>query len=444
MSDAEFIGTWYLQLVDQEQSEEEAEEFGEYPNSLFGTPPRKASRSPYAGAILELRTDNSYAMTVPEVEWAASRGRWSSAGGELSMTEAEDCDNGFDGLYSSRHADGRLTLAFRLVPDAHDGKDLLLFTFTREAPVDRGPAPDDPVERLLQAEDEGEMWDIYDEVQDDALPSFARALWDAWAAGRLAADLDAPNYDVQLDLLCDRRVLESGGLSHEHVLHGLRTLDWDAGHNLAQRILGGLVGLPAEPRADAEIAALIASTDGWLDELAASRFVGGGVPEAVFDSPRVPQPDADEASRAYLGTASYFTRFEAIERLYPEPQEHREELAAILIHYRGQRLLTRPLDLIRARGLEREAKAAALALLGDPDQALSAAWPSALMFAWVLSLDAGEPIPEAAIDALAVEPRYMGVGGLDPDEREQLRALIEPLPELQREGFRARLHLGNS
>ena len=114
MSTEELLGLWYCELVDQEQSDDEAEEFGDYDH--FDRPPQKAAATEFATTTIELREDGTYRLEGPE--WGSSHGTWSKSDG-LALREAEDSSNGFDGLEYAHHSGERLVVAVARRPEHH-------------------------------------------------------------------------------------------------------------------------------------------------------------------------------------------------------------------------------------------------------------------------------------------------------------------------------------
>ena len=129
------LGIWYCTLVDQEQSDEEADEYGEY-GDYGDSEPQKADRTEYAGTTLELLDDGRYVLKGPQ-DYQGSHGTWTEEGGSVRLTQADDCVNGYEGLVYAIHCGEQFVVGFKLVPDAHDGLDIVVLTFGRQASVPR-------------------------------------------------------------------------------------------------------------------------------------------------------------------------------------------------------------------------------------------------------------------------------------------------------------------
>ena len=437
----ETLGRWYCELVDQEQSEDEADEYGDYDDMGFSRQ-QKASKTEFAGATLELFEDRRYELKAQD--YNSSHGTWTEDSNGVTLTQADDCINGYDGLDYAHGGADRFTVCFKLNADSHDGLDILVLTFGRTPPKQKGEGPQSFVDRLLEAEDEDEVYEILDDVfENEQRPAaeLCAELWDAWLEGRIAADPEAETYWLQTQAFGDDRVTEGGGFTHRHARHALETFDYDDDRDMFNLVQDRLAQLPEDEAADAELAPLIASAqDGkWLGQLVQSRFLGGGLPEAFFARALMPKPETDEASRAYLSKTGYYTRFEAIEQLYPPGHE---DLAKIVIRYRGRGLLEVPLELIARRGIRAEAKAAALAWLESPStNKASTTGLSAMMFAVVFAVEDGEPLADAVVEALGVEIKGMVMGSPLDEEKATLRTIAAKLPEDQRALVHARFWL---
>ena len=457
------LGMWYCELVDQEQSEDEADAYGDYDDMGFSRE-QKASKTEFAGATLELFEDGRYELKAQD--YNSSHGTWEEDGGSVALRQADDCINGYEGLEYSHGGGDRFTVSFKLNADSHDGLDILVLTFGREPPKQKGPKPDNFVDQLLAVEDEDELYEVLDEAfgnpdddgdddgddDDDDGPrapkterrppeALCAELWDAWLEGRIAADPEAEDHWLQTQAFSDERVTEGGGFSHRHARHALETLDYDDHREMFGVVEDKLAHLPEDPAADAELAPLLATAqDGkWLARLVESRFLGGGHPEAFYARPLLPQPETAEASRAYLSKTGYYTRFEAIEGLYPPGHP---DLAKIALRYRGRGLLDVPLELIERRGIRAEAKAAALAWLEDPKTNKGTTTGlSAMMFALVFAVEDGESLPDSVVEALGTEIKGMVMGSPTDEEKAKLRAIAAKLPEEQRARVHARFWL---
>lgn len=433
MSRAEILGRWYCHTVDQEQSEEEEEEFGEYDDYRE---PQKASKTEHAQTVIELREDGTYELTGSD-DYMTSRGTWTLDGGDFELTEVEPA-GGYEQLEYVSYRGDRLIIAYKLIPDAHDGLDVLVLTFTRDEPVARGPKPEGLVERFAVAEDEDELWEALDEALDEQerpADEVARELWDAVVEGKLLVEDGSERYDAQASVLGDERLQEPGGFTHAHALHLLPKMR-PRQHDLAD-LLADLIGtLPPDPR-DEELAALMG--DDWVREFARLRFLGGGTPEALYRRPLFPQPQMDDACREQLRAGSEFTRFESIAHLLPPGHP---DTAGVVIRYRGRGLLETPLALIRERELQSQARAAALEALADEKAMRSLSRrQSACIFALVLSIELGEPVPEIVFTTLSQEAKGMMTGSMNADERKTVKGLIADLPQEQRELVTERLFL---
>lgn len=428
----DLLGLWYCELVDREQSEAQAEEFGDY-DDYGDRPPQKAAKTEFATTTIELLADGTYRLEGPE--WGCSHGTWTHKKKDLTLSEASDSSNGFDGLEYAHHRGGRLVVAFKLVPDAHDGLDVLVLTFGRTPPKARGPKPESFVDRLIAVEDEDELYELLDALEGEPA-ELERALWDAWIDGRFLIDPESDLYSLHLQALESEALSKAGGFTCAHAKHALTTVSFDEQRDLFDAVLNRLALLPEDARAEAELAPLIAGP--WFDRMVSYRYLGGGLPEALFHRRLIPQPAMDDACRAHL-QKTYYTRFESIERLFPPDHP---DFAKIVIRYRGRGLLELPLAQIDARGVADEARAAAIELLADSQAERSMElWLSAILFAVVLSIRAKQPLPALVLDNLAKERKGMVMGGLSEQEKVTLRELISALPEDQRALVGARFWL---
>lgn len=429
------MGLWHCQFVDQEQSDEEAEEFGDY-DDMGMSRQQKAAKTEFAGATLELRDDGTYALQAED--YNSSHGTWTVDGARLALRESEDCTNGYEGLEYSYSSEESFTVAFKLNADSHDGLDVLVLTFGRDQPRARAAASDAFVDRLLSLDDEDEVYELLDELLDGDTDAteLARELWDAWVAGTIAADPESDSHWLQTLAFGDERLIESGGFAHAHAKHALETLEYDRDREMFDIVEEVFVHLPKDDDADAVLAPLFRGK--WLDTMTASRFMGGGVPEEFFERRLMPQPDADDAARAHL-RKGYYTRFEAIEKLYPGGHP---DLPAVVLRYRGRGLLDVPQAMIRERGIEAEALASAIAWLEDADNNhASSTGLSMMMHALVLLVAEGSELPPVLTEALSQEIKGMIMGSPSDDEKARLRQLAAELPEDQRKLVHARFWL---
>ncbi len=424
------LGRWYCRFIEQEQSDDEADEFGEYDDGGFDGGPTKASKTDYAGVTLEFKDDGTYRVESEE-DWQISFGAWTHAADRLQLTEHDACTNGYDGLeYASLRSDG-IVVAFKLVPDAHDGLDVMALTFMREPEPVKAKAEDGIVGQILAAEEEDEVYDAIEQAIDEQErdpADVARDLWDAVVDGRLAADGDSEDHDLHVCALANESLTESeGGFTHDHALYCLRNVDYEDRRDLADLAIDMIATLPAGPR-DAELAGLL--PEPWLQRMVSSRFLGGGTPEAFYGRALMPQPQADDASRAYI-LRSYFTRFEAFETLFPVGHA---DTATAVVRYRGPGVLDVPLTLIRARGLVAQAHAVALGYLEDhANVRRGSLWQSACLLGVMLSLELGQPLPDPVLRALELEPQGMTMGGMKAEEKATVREAIAGLSQAQRE-----------
>ncbi|MFO7564332.1 MAG: hypothetical protein R6X02_16920 [Enhygromyxa sp.] len=432
MSNDDVLGIWYCELVDQEQSDEEAEEFGDYDD--YDRPPQKAAKTEFATTTLELRDDGSYRLEGPD--WGCSHGSWTREGGGIELSEAEDSSNGFDGLEYAHHSGDRLVVGFKLVPDAHDGLDILVLTFGRTPPAVKGPKPEGFVDRLIAVEDQDEIWELLDALEGEPA-EVERALWDAWIDGRFLSDPESEQYDLHAQILESEQLTNPGGFTHAHARHALTTIDYDEHRAVFDLIFDRLALLPEDDQADAELMPLI--TGPWFERMVSYRYLGGGVPEEFYHRALVPQPAMDDACRDYVLRSSYYTRFESIERLFPPGDP---DFVKAALRYRGRGMLDLVLAQIDERGVAEEALAAALEQLGDPAAERSMElWLSGILFAAVLSIRAGQPLPALVLEQLAKERRGTVIGGPSGDDKPKLRELIAGLPKDQRELISARFWL---
>lgn len=434
------LGRWYCQVVDQEQSDAAEEAFGAYDDGGMSRE-QKAAKTEFANATLEIAKDGRY--TLEGEAHNRSHGTWRAKGKKIELSEAEDCTNGFEGLEYAFGDDERFTLGFKLNDDSHDGLDTLILVFGREAPNAAGADASTLAGKLAAADDEDEVYDMLDAAFDEAddPSALAAELWDAWMAGQLAADPAADNARLQSLAFGDERLVEAGGFSHVHASHALRTLEYDRDRAMFDTVVDLLPRLLKDDAADAELAPHIADAANgkWLERLTASRFQGGGTPEAFFARALMPQPATDEAARAHLKRVWDFTRSEAIEHLYPKGHP---DFVSVILKYRGKGLLTLPLEWIDQRGLRAEAREFAEAWLADPaSRVASSAGLSMMMFAMVFAVEAGDDPSPALAAALATEPKGSVSGGPDPSEKERLRGYAAKLPGDLRELAYARFWL---
>lgn len=127
---AAILGTWHCQFVDQEQSEEEEDEYGDYDEG--GESRREpASETDFAGATLELFEDNRYKLTAND--YSNSDGRWSiDESNHLALAESDECTNGYEGFsWTSFNGRDSITIGWKLNDDSHDGLDTLILEFAR-------------------------------------------------------------------------------------------------------------------------------------------------------------------------------------------------------------------------------------------------------------------------------------------------------------------------
>lgn len=256
MSGEDLLGLWYCALIDQIQSEEEEQEFGEYDDN-FDRPPQKAGKTDFAETTLELLADGSYRLQ--SMDWACSHGTWTASEDAFVLTEDDGSSNGFERLESS-HRDGEhLVVAFKLVPDAHDGLDVLVLSFGRNPPVAR---PEGTIARANALADDDDVYSLIDAHEADPA-ALARELWDAWVAGALLLDPDTETFDFQLQLLGSDALRESGGFGHGHAKHALIHLRPEQDRELLELVLELLPCLPIDDDADAELAPLV--TTPWRE-----------------------------------------------------------------------------------------------------------------------------------------------------------------------------------
>jgi hypothetical protein len=137
--------------------------------------------------------------------------------------------------------------------------------------------------------------------------------------------------------------------------------------------------------------------------------------------------------------SGYFSRFEAIPGLFPAGHP---DAAKVAIRYRGRGLLELPLAFIDERGLCEAALTAAIELLATPEaERAMELWLNAMVFAVVLSVRAGQPIPAPVLESLAEDRKGMVMGSLGDGEKDMLRGWIAELPADQRSLVEARYYL---
>ncbi len=429
-------GKWFCRLVDQEQSDDESEEFGD-DDYGFDAEPQKASKTEFAGATLVFNDDETYRLEGAD-DSLCFFGTWKHDDDGLELTEHEDCINGYDGLEYTYVGQDTVTVGIKLIPDAHDGLDILVLTFSREPEPVRGTKPDDFVGQILFAEDEEDIDQALEDAEEEGRDpvDLARDLWDAVVDGRLAHDPESEIHYLHTSALGAEIITQSvGGFNHDHAIYCLGNVDYDDNRDLADLAIDMISTLAPGPR-DAELAPLL--PDAWLDRMVSSRFLGGGAPEELYHRALFPQPRTDDACREYMAR-SYYTRFEAFEHLFPEGQP---STAAVLIQYRGKGLLHTPLALLRERDLVAQARDHALAFLQDPAHVHSTSrWQSACIFGLMLSFELGEPVPEVVFTALSTEGGGMTMGSMNADEKADMRNAIGSLPKAQRDLVTRRLFL---
>lgn len=123
-------GTWHCEFVDQEQSEEEEDEYGDYDDD--GESRREpASQTDFANATLEFFEDHRYKLTAND--YSNSAGRWSiDENNRLVLKESDDCTNGYEGFsWSTFNGRDSVTIGWKLNDDSHDGLDTLILEFGR-------------------------------------------------------------------------------------------------------------------------------------------------------------------------------------------------------------------------------------------------------------------------------------------------------------------------
>lgn len=404
-------GTWYCQLVDQVQSDEAAERDGFDERS--GERQQPAAKTDFAGARLELHADHRWELDARDPY--PSFGTWKLQRGELRLTPAEDCIKWYERIVSSGFSGDKLVIEVELIPDAHDGLDVLVLVFGREAPVER-VVPAGYIAQIREA-DEDAFYALMDELDGEHGAERAREIWDAWAAGELAADPDSPHHEIESWAVREPRAIERGGFTHAHALHALAVVDPVQDDQLAYTIEDGIVRLPEDSVKDAELAAQM--SPGWIDRFALSRITGGGISAEFYRRMVVPRAATDEATRRLLLACNDYTRFDQIAELFPGAHA---DLPAVAIRYCGYQLLLLPLALLEERGLVDATRAALASMLDDPAIKGSRQHQAAL---WALFLfgRAGLPIPAGAARYLAGKPQGGG-GALQPEEKTMVRDAI--------------------
>jgi hypothetical protein len=421
------IGVWYCQIVEQYASEEYEEESGSRDDRR-----QKASKTEFAGATLELHADHRYELKTAEPY--GSYGTWAVKRRKLELTQADDCISGFESFEGAGLSGDELVMEFKLIPDAHDGLDILALRFGREAPVVR-VAPEGFVARIRDAQDEDELYMLLDEeLGGPDAAARAREVWDAWKAGELAADRTADRYELELAVFRDGNVIEGGAFTHEHAKHALATIDPVEDNDFAYTIENGLLRLPEDDAADAELGKLM--TPAWVERFAVNRITGGGHPPEFFRRKLMPQPAIDDATRRLLNKVDDYSRFDEIAELFPGAHP---DLPSIALRYRGYELLVQPLALLEQRDLLHRTYDVAAAMLDEPGIKGMRAH-SAAQWALFLAGRLGKPVPDGAIRYLDGKPQG-GMGDLQKGEKALFAAAIAGFDNALQDKVKKRYHL---
>jgi hypothetical protein len=409
MDSENLTGRWWCHRVDQEQSPEERardDRQDDY-RSLVAT------KTEFSTAVLDLEKDGSYRLHGEVEDYWHSHGTWSAAGdtGELELAEEGPQSSGIQGGIASGES---LTVTLRLVPDAHDGLDLLRLTFKRQ-PIPPAPTTEGLLEQLLADESEDEFFAHLDAARGDE--AALASLWDAALVGEFAHPAH-PNAGLHCEALA------AGGFRSAHLEQALKSLDCASNWQLVSLIIEKAIALP-------QFEETVASWPApWLAKL--TMIIMGSMKGHHSYAHLLPH----DCVRDYVTRESYCC-FVPIDAAFARGDS---DLAQTLFRYRGYDLLEKPLALIEKRKIHEEALAAALEYLADPANSKgdTGPWKSAIALAIVLVADTGESLPPTLVAALEVEPKGGCMGRLNEGEKERLKAAIATFPASKRRLFEKR------
>ena len=430
MNAPKFLGTWHCRTLTQYRSDELIDAVGEDDREPKPVP---ASRTEYGNATLEIREDGTYALTTGSDAFDSS-GHWTLEPNRPFLVESDACTNGHERLESAGLDGEAFMVRFVLVPDAHDGLDILELSFRREPSPAPDPGADPLIAQLREAEEAPAMRTVVGESGRDEA-EVVRLLWDSFVAGDFAANEDLETHWEERELLSDEWVTETrGGFTHDHAVHAMSVIDPDDDEEFAGLVVDMVATLDPDPK-DEALAPLM--TDAWLRAFVDWRSAERGPGEAFFGRPIFAQPRTDDVSRACVLEGEY-DGFDAIAHLFPEGHPQAADAATM---YRGKGLLSIPLQFIRERGIETRAREVALERIarGEPCRGLH---ESACLFATLLTIERGEPLPDIVLEAWRRDPgRFAVRGALNPGERTMVRDAIANLPAAQQESIVQRLRL---
>ena len=421
------IGTWYCHTVDQFQSEE-SKAHGVHPDDSLA-PPQPANETEYRDTVLEIGADGRYAIRGTGM--LLSGGTWSLDGSTLSFAEDPNEPGAFEKVVRIV-ADARsIKVDSRLIPDAHDGLDVLSLEFKNK------PLKLPKAAKTLEAAGVLEMvaagkWKTRQQAKLDELPvaerlAIYRAAWDGLIAGTFANDREARSFREQIEFLAAGARHEPTAPTHRHIAHSLRTFDEERRWLLANGIVTAISRLPASAE-DATVADAMSAP--WLVIVAPYRFMGG-MPR-VWDRPLFPQPAFDDACRAFLAKSIFGGNFEDAVQLF----EGRPGLALALLRHYGNGALTRSNAAIRERGLEADARAAAVTVLTAVEPRGAAIVNNAEVnterlgaLAFAVLFREGPELPAVALASLAHGGQGYSRYVMTADDKAVLRASAESLPD---------------
>ncbi len=416
-------GPWNIHEIRQYQSEASRAN-GEHPDGEGREDPR---RSDLAGAVLDAAADGRWALRTDGETRA--QGTWELRKGKLEFAEDPDFSSGYSRLVAARADKRSLSIAFELIPDAHDGLDVLELTFGREPLPEQLDAHN--ALRMIAAGLSSDQHEQLSRLEDQQLVELMTAAWDAWLAGTFASDESTPTYRDQVELLDSRTTPEMvarGVFRHAHALHALRSLDENGRRLLGAVVRRGIVALPSVPDADLEIARAI--THEWLKAFAYDRSYGGSAPETLWRSPRFPTPAFDDECRSrFLEPGFAFGNRNVLGTLFAKLAER----ARAAVHLKSI-VWSDIEDALRAHPeIARDEAHAFLAMTEEKRRAVqgtSTAWSNAQFFAVVCREDPGT-LPPAVVEALGnrVTTRE---GSFDDAAKAYARTSIASLPEVLR------------
>lgn len=414
-------GTWNLHEILQYQSEDSSAH-GEHPDGEHREDPRGGE---YEGCTLDLAVDGTWSLVVGGEMRA--RGTWTMKKSKLELAEDGSVASGYARLSYARADKNVLAVAFELVPDAHDGLDVLELSFRREPLPVRLDARNGL--RLISQGLTDAQRDDLNCLEGEALRELVGAAWDGWLAGTLKADPESQAFYDERGLLerTTDELVTAGAFRHEHALHALRTLDEEGLHNLGGVLVNAIAALPATPGADAEIAKAL--TPVWLERFASYRSYCN-LPEAVWSSGRFPTPALDDLCRdMFLAPGFMFSNRALIGSLFYEPML----CARAAVHLKNVIWATVG-DAVQAHPAVAREEALSFLKMSPEErrkiQGANTAWSNAQFFA-VLCREDPATLPPLVCDALDQKVTSRDYG-FDPAAKAYARASIDALPETLR------------